>query len=96
MARWEENDNTYIVYKNTTITTNHLYFLYIFFVPSKAYLEGWDTWSEIGGLTSDVSTQPAKISLVDVQDPFHNDMYWSKVSFYIVFYFIVLFFLFCG
>jgi hypothetical protein len=34
----------------------------------QAYLEGWDTWSELGALVSpSASTQPNKLGIVEVR-----------------------------
>lgn len=47
----------------------------------QAYMEGWDTWSEIAAATNaSASTQPTKISFLDVQDPLHYKTYLSEVA----------------
>jgi len=40
-----------------------------------AYLEGWDTWSEIGEVSGKMQTQPAKVTFLTVKNPFTRSVY---------------------
>jgi len=48
----------------------------------QAYLEGWDTWSELGALVSpSASTQPNKLGIVEVRDWLGTSpQYWTEVE----------------
>jgi len=46
----------------------------------QAYLEGWDTWSEIGNLGKDTGTQPSKLTFLNVRDPVYTARYWKQVE----------------
>ena len=48
---------------------------------AQAYLEGWDTWSEIGSLSPHfLNTQPLHYSLLDVRKPEVAKIYWESIS----------------
>eukprot|EP01126_Amoeba_proteus_P003653 TRINITY_DN11212_c0_g1_i1.p1 TRINITY_DN11212_c0_g1~~TRINITY_DN11212_c0_g1_i1.p1 ORF type:complete len:629 (+),score=71.66 TRINITY_DN11212_c0_g1_i1:402-2288(+) len=45
-----------------------------------AYIEGWDTWSEIGDLVGIVDTQPKKLGFLTFRfNPFHSPKYKQEV-----------------
>lgn len=47
----------------------------------QAYLEGWDTWAELGVLTPHtLDTQPNKYSLAQVREPAVSAIYWTTVG----------------
>ena len=39
---------------------------------AQAYLQGWETWDEVGKLTGQLETQPNKMGLLDMINPFAN------------------------
>eukprot|EP00048_Salpingoeca_helianthica_P016700 m.233702 g.233702 ORF g.233702 m.233702 type:complete len:781 (-) comp19280_c0_seq1:100-2442(-) len=48
---------------------------------AQGYLEGWDTWADIGTLNPHfLATQPTKFSLLDVRRPKEARQYWASVS----------------
>ncbi len=48
---------------------------------AQSYLEGWDTWAQLGSLTPHtLDTQPNKFSFDDVRRPATARLYWAFVG----------------
>eukprot|EP01121_Diplochlamys_sp_Union-15-3_P022376 TRINITY_DN9498_c0_g1_i1.p1 TRINITY_DN9498_c0_g1~~TRINITY_DN9498_c0_g1_i1.p1 ORF type:complete len:638 (+),score=91.30 TRINITY_DN9498_c0_g1_i1:287-1915(+) len=46
----------------------------------QAYIQGWDTWSDLLSLLGQTSTQPDKIGFIEMRDPLNEPFYSNTLS----------------